>query len=411
MVTTGQSQAADAAGAEAAHSPAPANGGAGNAIGGPAPGEWTQAELIEEIRESFTLVQPHGAQAAAWFYEHFFAANPRYRKYFSADPAGRHRRVFQAVERIVSDLDRLDEFLPYLRRLALRHRKFGLRAAHYQAFGASLSATVAHYCGPRWNERTAAAWEAAYGLVANVMLDTVTEANAGRAPYWEAEVVAHEELAPGIARIALRPIEDPDRPGAYSFRAGQYAAVESSSLIRVWRDYSFAKAPDGGPDVEFHIQAGRAGGLSDSLVAHAGVGDRMRIAEAEGELAFPPARRADRLLAVAHGTGAAPVAALVEAALAQGDRRPTTVLLVSDQGPHYLAGRFAELAARHGSLDVEEVVGDPSAAAVRVHSAAAQPSGNRGAVLVGPSAMVEQCRAALLAAGVEPDDVSCDLFD
>ncbi len=372
--------------------------------------EWTQDELVAEIRESFALIEPHGPAAAAWFYQHFLGANPRYRKYFSDEPANQHRRLFQAVRRIVGDLDRLEVFLPYLRRLALRHRKFGLRAAHYQAFGASLLATVAHFCGPRCTERTIAAWETGYGLVANVMLEAAAEADAAAPPYWEAEIVAHEALTDDIARIVARPLEDPGLPGAYRFRAGQYAAVETAALPRVWRDFSFARRPEN-DEIEFHVQFGGHGGVSEVLVHQTAVGDRMRVAEAEGELAFPEPDRTARLLAVAHGTGAAPVYALVEDAIVEGDRRPTTVLLVSDGGTHYLADGFRALADKHGELTVEEIVGAPLAA-VRAHSVVGAGSGEDcGAVLVGPSAMVEECRSALLAAGVAADDISSDLFD
>ena len=374
--------------------------------------DWSQAELIAEIRDSFAVVQPHGTEAAAWFYEHFFAANPRYRKYFSGDPDAQHRRLFQAVRRIVDDLDRLDEFLPYLRRLALRHRKFGLRAAHYEAFGASLLATLAQFCGPRWTERSADAWATGYGLVAQVMLEAAADEDAARPPYWEGEIVEHAMMADDIARVVVRPLEDSQRPGPYAFAAGQYAALECGELVRVWRDFSFASAPETGTGlgIEFHIQSGRAGGVSEALVRRAAVGDRLRIAAAEGELAFPDTERVDRLLAVAHGTGAAPVLALLEAALAHADLRPTTLLLVSDSGPHYLTERFEQLAAKHGALTVEEVDDDPLAV-VRAHGAATAPGGVCGAVLVGPSAMVEACREALIAAGVEPTDISSDLFD
>ena len=389
--------------------------GAGFAANG-AEWTWEQDELIAEIRESFALIEPYGPAAAAWFYEHFLAANPRYGKYFSDEPATRHRRLFLAVQRIVGDIDHLDAFLPYLSRLALRHRKFGLRAAHYQAFGASLLATVAHYCGSRCTERTIAAWETGYGLVATVMLEAAAEADAVAPPYWEAEIVAHEQLADGVVRIVARPMEDSRLPGAYVFRAGQYAAVETAALPRVWRDFSFARRP-GNDEIELHVALGKPGGVSEVLVHQTSVGDRLRVASAEGELAFPAPHRVARLLAVAHGTGAAPVYALAEDAIADGDRRPLTVLLVSDGGPHYLADAFRALADKHGELTVEEIGGDPLAA-VRAHSAvreqrsaATGPGGACGAVLVGPSAMVDECRSALLAAGVDAENVSSDLFD
>jgi ferredoxin-NADP reductase len=151
--------------------------------------------------------------------------------------------------------------------------------------------------------------------------------------------------------------------------------------------------------------------VSEALVEQTAVGDRVRIAAAEGELAFPEPARASRLLAVAHGTGAAPVLALIQEAVATGDARPVTVVLVSDGGEHYLAAQFDDLAARHGAVAVEQVVGGPLAA-VRAYAAAdASKGGTRGAVLVGPSAMVDRCRAALIDAGLNPDDVASDLFD
>lgn len=393
---------------------AEADAGVGIASGG-AEWTWTQDELVAEIRESFALIEPNGPAAAAWFYQHFLGANPRYRKYFSDDPATQHRRLFLAVQRIVADMDHLDSFLPYLRRLALRHRKFGLRAAHYQAFGASLLATVAQFCGPRCTERTIAAWETGYGLVATVMLEAAAELDEAAPPYWEAEIVAHEQLADGIARIVARPLEDRRLPGAYDFRAGQFAAVETAALPRVWRDFSFASAP-GNNEIEFHVQLGKPGGVSEVLVRQTAVGDRLRVASAEGELAFPDEERAARLLAVAHGTGAAPVYALVAGAIAEGDLRPLTVLLVSEEGPHYLADAFRALADEHGELTVEEIDGDPLAAvrahgAVRAQSAKATPGSVYGAVLVGPSTMVDECRSALLTAGVDAENVSSDLFD
>ncbi|HEV2639780.1 MAG TPA: globin domain-containing protein [Actinocrinis sp.] len=367
----------------------------------------SQRELVLEIRSSFALVQPHDVEVAAWFYQHFLTANPRYRKYFSNDPAVIQRRLFLAVERIVADLDRLDVFLPYLRRLALRHRKFGLRPAHYQAFGTSLLATLRHFAGDRWTERSEAAWETGYGLVASVMLAAVDEADQQTPAFWEAEVTGHEVLSAGIAQLTLRLRQDRDRPGPYVFRAGQYAAIETPGLVRTWRDFSFSGTPKADGEVEFQIQAGRPGGISDLLVNATAVGDRVRIAAAEGELAFPGPARALRLVAVAHGTGAAPIFALIQAMAATGDLRPLTVLLVTEGQPHYLAGPFERLAAEHGSLTVEHLIGDP-AAAVRAHALAVE--GTRGAVLVGPSPLVESCRTALVRGGVEPGDISSDLF-
>jgi NAD(P)H-flavin reductase/hemoglobin-like flavoprotein len=370
-------------------------------------------ELLAEIRSSFALIEPRAPQVAAWFYEHFFAQNPRYRKLFTGDPVAQQRRLFQAVARIIADFDDLDDFLPYLRRLALRHRKFGLRPAHYQAFGESMLATVREFAGPAWTDLTRVAWEAGFGLVASVMLETAAEADALAPPYWEAEVVVHELFAPDIARIVVRVLQDPDRPGPYRYQAGQYASLEAANLPRVWRDFSFASMDTEENTVEFHIQAGRAGGVSHLLVHETAVGDRLRIAGAEGELAF--AEDADTLVAVGHGTGAAPVSGLVTAAIAAGDTRPLCVVLVTpDRGAaaregHYLAAHFQELAERHGALELVVVGESRLPETSRAVLAADKPW--QAAVLVGPSVLIDHCRAELVAAGTDPGRVATDQFD
>ena len=372
-----------------------------------------QPELLAEIRSSFALIEPRAPQASAWFYEHFFAQNPRYRKLFTGDPVAQQRRLFQAVSRIIADFDDLDDFLPYLRRLALRHRKFGLRPAHYQAFGESMLATVREFTGPAWTDVTRVAWEAGFGLVASVMQETAAEAEALAPPYWEAEVVVHEPFAADIARVVVRVLQDPDRPGPYHYNAGQYASLEAANCPRVWRDFSFASFDTDENTVEFHIQAGRSGGVSHLLVHETAVGDRLRIAGAEGELAF--AEDAGTLVAVAHGTGAAPVSGLVTAAIEAGDTRPLCVVLVTpDLGEgardgHYLAAHFERLAARHGALELVVVGESRIAETARVVLAPEKPW--QAAVLVGPSVLIDHCRAELLAAGTSPHNIATDQFD
>ena len=375
--------------------------------------EYGQPELLNEIRASFALIEPHAPEASAYFYEHFFAQNPRYRKLFTGDPSAQQRRLFQAVARIIADFDDLDDFLPYLRRLALRHRKFGLRPAHYQAFGESMLATIERFTGPAWTDLTRQAWEAGFGLVASVMQEAATEAEEQSPPYWEAEVIAHELLAEDVARIEVQVLQDPDRPGPYRYNAGQYASLEAANAPRVWRDFSFASMDTGQSRIAFHIQAGRSGGVSHLLVHDTHEGDRMRVAAAEGELGFAAA--AQTLVAVAHGTGAAPVSGLVEALIAAGDRRPLSVLLVTpDHGPgspaeHYLAKHLEEQAARHGALEVYVVGESALAQTARVLLVREKPW--QAAVLVGPSVLIDHCRAELLAAGTAPEAIATDQFD
>ena len=58
--------------------------------------------------------------------------------------------LVDALVKIVSQVDNLDELTVFLQGLGRDHRKFEAAAAHYDAVGASLLATFQHFSGPDW---------------------------------------------------------------------------------------------------------------------------------------------------------------------------------------------------------------------------------------------------------------------
>jgi hemoglobin-like flavoprotein len=76
------------------------------------------------------------------------------------------------VELAVKGLDRLDELLPVLQALGLRHAHYGVQEAHYNSFAAALLWTLAHELGPDFTPDVHDAWLAVYGLLAAVMKES-----------------------------------------------------------------------------------------------------------------------------------------------------------------------------------------------------------------------------------------------
>ncbi|MFL6112881.1 MAG: FAD-binding oxidoreductase, partial [Catenulispora sp.] len=285
--------------------------------------------------------------------------------------------------------------------------------------------------GDAWTYEAAAAWVDELTMVASAMLGIAAEADSRNPAYWEAEVVGLERLAEDVVCLRVR------TAFPYPYQAGQYAAIELGRLPHVWRDFSFATAPQRAADgahsvLEFHVQRSEGGRLSTVVHGELEIGDRIRIAAPAGELAFPAG--ASRLIAVGHGTGLAPIAALLEDATAAGDDRPVHVVVGSSlrggagksaaakkaaakkaaAAPHYLAPRLAELAAAHGNATVVHVGAAEELPQHLDEYVKGLANGARlsgwGGVAVGSTAAVQGCLAVLASAGADPADVRSDLF-
>lgn len=128
------------------------------------------ARQIELVRESFALVLPFTAQAAAEFYRRLFLIAPKVRSLFRHDMDEQGRKLFLTLATVVDALDNLADILPVARALAIRHVAYGARPDDYAAVGTALIETLAATLGDHFDADTEAAWHDAYGLLAGVMI-------------------------------------------------------------------------------------------------------------------------------------------------------------------------------------------------------------------------------------------------
>ena len=202
--------------------------------------------------------------------------------------------------------------------------------------------------------------------------------------------------------------------GPLAFSAGQYARVSFGEHPA--RDYSMANRPDD-PVLEFHVRQ-MAGGASSRYVA-----ERLRLGEAavvEGPFgsSFLRERHTGPIIAIAGGSGLAPIKSIVETALALGKRQPIHLYFgVRDERDLYLEDHFLALAARHPNLSFIPVLSHPRAATGRragmvqdAVDADHDSFDGRKAYLAGPPAMVEAATALLHARGMRRQDIHADAF-
>ena len=124
------------------------------------------------LQTSFDLVAQHGDELMDRFYARLFAAAPEVEPLFAgADMKAQKSMLLGALVLLRRHLRDLETIIPILRGLGARHVAYGARPEHYPVVGEVLIAAMAEVAGDKWRPEHAAAWAAAYGIVADAMME------------------------------------------------------------------------------------------------------------------------------------------------------------------------------------------------------------------------------------------------
>ena len=104
------------------------------------------------------------------FYRRAFAEDPSLSDMFTTDPAVQRARFAAELDEIVRSMRSMEAFEPEVRALGERHRRYGVRSAHYRLMGKMLLAAIASALGDRWTPEVEEAWSLAYNLTAETMM-------------------------------------------------------------------------------------------------------------------------------------------------------------------------------------------------------------------------------------------------
>lgn len=224
-------------------------------------------------------------------------------------------------------------------------------------------------------------------------------------------VIGLDQATHDIKRVRL----EIQSGGPFTFSAGQYASLRFAALAP--RDYSMANRPDE-PILEFHIRRLGAGSISAFVAETLKLGDTVTVEGPYGS-SWLREKHTGPIIAIAGGSGLAPIKSIVESALALGARQPIHLYVgARDERDIYLENHFRGLAARHGNLGVTIVLSAPGSATSRriglVHEAAAADLADLDGAkvyLAGPPPMVEAATALFITErGIRRPDIHADAF-
>lgn len=203
-----------------------------------------------------------------------------------------------------------------------------------------------------------------------------------------------------------------DRAG-FDFSPGQYVMLAMEGLPA--RAYSIASLRDERL-VEVHVRHVQGGAVSSKLVGSLVIGDQVQIEGPYGS-AFLREGHTGPLVAIAGGSGLAPIKAIVESALRADPSRAVRLYFgVRARRDLYLVEHLSTLARRHPGFNLVPVLSDEAVPGTRAGfvSDALLADGpdlaGSKCYAAGPPPMVEAVAAAVSTLGLAASDLHADAF-
>lgn len=133
-------------------------------------------EQISLVRDSWSRVVPIADQAAILFYGKLFELDPSLQPMFKGDMTEQGKKLMRMIGIAVDNLDRLEEVVPAVQELGVKHLEYGVKNSQYDTVGEALLWTLGQGLGDNFTTDVMSAWTDVYGLLAGTMKDAAREA-------------------------------------------------------------------------------------------------------------------------------------------------------------------------------------------------------------------------------------------
>ncbi|WP_088139759.1 NO-inducible flavohemoprotein [Achromobacter xylosoxidans] len=205
------------------------------------------------VKGTAPVLKTHGVALTKHFYARMFRHNPELKHVFNqGHQAGgeQQQALAGAVAAYAEHIDDPSVLMPVVTRIVHKHVSLGIRPEHYQIVGKHLLASISEVLGEAATEELVAAWAAAYGQLADLLiaeearLYAESAAKPGGWTGWRAfRVVGKQRESAEITSFYLAPADGGEVP---AYRPGQYVSVRvfvpELGLMQP-RQYSLSDAP------------------------------------------------------------------------------------------------------------------------------------------------------------------------
>ncbi|CAM3807509.1 NO-inducible flavohemoprotein [Alkalicoccus chagannorensis] len=376
-------------------------------------------EHKQTIKATIPVLEEHGVTVTTHFYETMFEAHPELLHIFNhvhqktgMQPQALAYSLYQAAVHI----DDLEAILPFVKRVAHKHRSIGVLPEHYPIVGKYLLQAMQDKLNLAEDDPVIEAWGAAYQIIADIFIQIEKEMYEAAAweGFEELEVVEKVQESSEITSFYLRRQQEQPMP---AFAPGQYlsikAEIDGEPYTHI-RQYSLSDAPG---QEHFRIsvkkEEGPAGMVSTWLHEHVEPGQMLPVSAPAGDFTIDNEKRPAAFLA--GGVGITPLMSMIKEQQARQPDRPLT--LVHAVRTEEAAALTNEPAADTlaGSFLVAETPVDPEAvdAVGRLTPELLEqflPADTADVYLCGPEAFMEAAAGLLLGRGFTTDQIHYEYF-
>ncbi len=276
------------------------------------------------VRATAPVLKQHGVALTTHFYARMFQYNPELKQIFNEgnqQSGAQQQALAMAVAAYAEHIDNPSVLAPVLTHIANKHISLGIRPEHYPIVGHHLLASIREVLGAAATDELIAAWAAAYGQLADVLIAEEAQLYAAAAfkqggwTGWRGFVVAKKEQESSeITSFYLRPADGGSVP---DYAPGQYISVRM--FVPEWnlmqpRQYSLSDAP-GNDYLRISVKREQAdniiGQVSNLLHNTMGVGDVIDLAPPAGDFVLHQDRTGPVVL-ISGGVGITPMMAMLK---------------------------------------------------------------------------------------------------
>jgi hemoglobin-like flavoprotein len=104
-------------------------------------------EQVTLVRETWAQVVPIADKAAGLFYGKLFELDPALKPLFKGDMTEQGQKLTKMIGIAVDHLDKLEEIVPAVQDLGVRHLEYGVKNSHYDTVGEALLWTLGQGLG------------------------------------------------------------------------------------------------------------------------------------------------------------------------------------------------------------------------------------------------------------------------
>jgi len=153
-------------------------------------------EQIALVQESFKAVLPISDTAADLFYGRLFEDDPSLEALFPSDLTEQKQKLMATIATAVGSLNNLEDIVPVVQDLGVRHIAYGVKPEHYDTVGGALLWTLEQGLTEAFTPEVKAAWAEVYTVLAATMKDAAAAAADENSPEISADPDAGGPASP-----------------------------------------------------------------------------------------------------------------------------------------------------------------------------------------------------------------------